>query len=111
MRSQADDQAKANLTFVRLPENSRTQHQSIRKSRAASKYAALGNIEEIQGHHPAALAAIGKALANSQSSQIKFLAASTYVNAGGLPKFKSLRRASPRKRPASRRLTARSSKG
>ena len=57
---------------------------------AASKYAALGNIEEIQGHHAAALADIGKALANSQSTQTKFLAASTYVDAGDLPKAQKL---------------------
>jgi len=57
---------------------------------AASKYAALGNIEEMQGHHAAALADIGKALANSQSTQIKFLAASTYVDVGDLPKAQKL---------------------
>jgi eukaryotic-like serine/threonine-protein kinase len=57
---------------------------------AASKYAALGNIEELQGHHAAALADIGKALVNSQSTQIKFLAANTYVDAGDLPKAQKL---------------------
>jgi tetratricopeptide (TPR) repeat protein/predicted Ser/Thr protein kinase len=57
---------------------------------AASKYAALGNIEEMQGHHAAALADIGKALANSQSIQIKFLAASTCVSAGDIPKAQKL---------------------
>ena len=51
---------------------------------AARKYAALGNLEEMQGHHAAALSDIGKALANSQSTQIKFLAASSYVDAGEL---------------------------
>jgi tetratricopeptide (TPR) repeat protein/predicted Ser/Thr protein kinase len=57
---------------------------------AASKYAALGNIEQMQGHQAAALAAIGKALANSQSTQIKFLAASSYVDAGDLAKAQKL---------------------
>jgi tetratricopeptide (TPR) repeat protein/predicted Ser/Thr protein kinase len=51
---------------------------------AARKYAALGNIEEMQGHHAAALSDIGKALANSQSTEIRFLAASSYVDAGDL---------------------------
>jgi len=57
---------------------------------AASKYAALGNIEELQGHQAAALSAIGKALANSQSTQIRFLAASGYVDAGDLAKAQRL---------------------
>ena len=57
---------------------------------AASKYAALGNIEELQGHQAAALSDIGKALANSQSPQIKFLAASGYVDAGDLAKAQRL---------------------
>jgi tetratricopeptide (TPR) repeat protein/predicted Ser/Thr protein kinase len=57
---------------------------------AASKYAALGNIEELQGHHAAALTDIGKALANSQSIQIKFLAARTYVDAGDVAKAQKL---------------------
>ncbi len=42
---------------------------------AARKYAALGNIEIWQGHQAAALTDFGKALANSQSTQIEFLAA------------------------------------
>jgi len=57
---------------------------------AARKYAALGNMEEMQGHHAAALSDIGKALANSQSTQIKFLAASSYVDAGDLAKAQKL---------------------
>ena len=57
---------------------------------AARKYAALGNIEEIQGKHAAALFDIGKALANSQSTQIEFLAATTYVDAGELAKAQKL---------------------
>ncbi len=57
---------------------------------AARKYAALANMEELQGHHAAALAAIGKALANSQSIQIKFLAAGSYVDAGDLAKAEKL---------------------
>ena len=57
---------------------------------AARKYAALGNMEEMQGHHAAALSDIEKALANSQSTQIKFLAASSYVDAGDLAKPQKL---------------------
>jgi tetratricopeptide (TPR) repeat protein/predicted Ser/Thr protein kinase len=57
---------------------------------AARKYASLANTEELQGHHGAALSAAGKALANSQSVQIKFLAASTYVDAGDLANAQKL---------------------
>ena len=52
--------------------------------------AALGNIEELQGKHAAALSDIGKALAYSQSTQIEFLAASTYVDAGETAKAQKL---------------------
>ena len=57
---------------------------------AARKYAALGNVEEILGHHAAALADVAKALTNSQSTQTQFLAASIYVDAGELPKAQKL---------------------
>jgi eukaryotic-like serine/threonine-protein kinase len=57
---------------------------------AARKYAALANLEVLQGHNAAALADIGKALANSQSIQIKFLAAIAYVDAGDLAKAQKL---------------------
>jgi len=57
---------------------------------AARKYAALGNIEILQGHNAAALSDIGKALANSQSTSIRFLAAITYVDAGDLAKAQKL---------------------
>ena len=57
---------------------------------AARKYAALGNIEELQGKHAAALSDIGKALTYSQSTQIEFLAASTYVDAGEMAKAQKL---------------------
>ena len=59
---------------------------------AARKYAALGNMEELQGHHAAALSDAGKALANSQSVQIKFLAANIYVDAGDLANAQKLAR-------------------
>ncbi|HEY3629057.1 MAG TPA: tetratricopeptide repeat protein, partial [Terracidiphilus sp.] len=59
---------------------------------AARKYAELGNMEQLQGHHAAALSAVGNALANSQSTQIKFLAASTYVDAGDLANAQKLAR-------------------
>jgi Tfp pilus assembly protein PilF/predicted Ser/Thr protein kinase len=57
---------------------------------AARKYAALGNIEELQGKHQAALSDIGKALTYSQSTQIEFLAANTYVDAGEMAKAQKL---------------------
>jgi len=57
---------------------------------AARKYAALAHVEELQGHHAAALAAIGKALADSQSVQIQFLAARVYIDAGDLTKAQKL---------------------
>ena len=57
---------------------------------AARKYAALGNIEELQGKHAAALSDIGKALTYSQSTQIEFLAGSTYVDAGEMVKAQKL---------------------
>jgi len=61
-----------------------------RTDNAARKYAALGNIEELQGKHAAALADVGKALANSDTIQIKFLAAMTYVDAGDQAKAEKL---------------------
>ena len=57
---------------------------------AARKYVALGNIEEIEGKQAAALADTEKALANSQSPQIQFLAANTYVDAGEFAKAHKL---------------------
>ncbi|RXH58098.1 serine/threonine-protein kinase [Granulicella sibirica] len=57
---------------------------------SARKYASLANIEELQGHHAAALADVAKALANSQSTQIQFLAASVYVDAGEVLKAQKL---------------------
>jgi eukaryotic-like serine/threonine-protein kinase len=57
---------------------------------AARKYAALGNIEEIQGKHAAAVADTDKALKNSQSTQIEFLAARTYADAGEFAKAQKL---------------------
>ena len=57
---------------------------------AARKYAALGNIEELQGKHAAAISDAGRALTYSQSTQIEFLAASTYVDAGEMAKAQKL---------------------
>jgi tetratricopeptide (TPR) repeat protein/predicted Ser/Thr protein kinase len=51
---------------------------------AARKYVALANLEELQGHTAEALAFASKALADSQSTQIEFLAANVYVDAGDL---------------------------
>jgi tetratricopeptide (TPR) repeat protein len=57
---------------------------------AARKYAALANMDEVQGHQVAALADLDKALANKPSIQIQFLAAITYVDAGDLAKAQKL---------------------
>ena len=57
---------------------------------AARKYAALGNIEELQGKHAAAVSDVDKALKYSQSTQIEFLAANTYVDAGEMAKAQKL---------------------
>jgi eukaryotic-like serine/threonine-protein kinase len=57
---------------------------------AARKYAALANLEQLQGHNAAALSDLDKALANSPSVQIKFLAAITYIDAGDSAKAQKL---------------------
>jgi len=57
---------------------------------AARKYVALGNIEKIEGNHSAALSDVDKALKISQSTQIEFLAASTYADAGEFAKAEKL---------------------
>lgn len=57
---------------------------------AARKYAALGNIEEIQGNHTAALADTDKALTLGHSADLEFLAANTYTDAGNLAKAEKL---------------------
>jgi tetratricopeptide (TPR) repeat protein len=59
---------------------------------AARMYAELGKIEELQEHHAAAITDVGKAMAMSQSIQIRFLAANTYVDAGDLPNAQKLSR-------------------
>jgi eukaryotic-like serine/threonine-protein kinase len=60
------------------------------KDSAARKYAVLGSIEEIEGNHAGALSDTGKALENSKSTPIEFLAARTYVDAGEIPKAQTL---------------------
>ena len=57
---------------------------------AARKFVALANIEILQGRNAAALSDIDKALKNSQSTSIKFLAAIGYVDAGDLAKAQKL---------------------
>jgi len=57
---------------------------------AARKYAALGNIETIEGNHSAALSDLEKALAKSQSIQIEFLAARSYVDLDEFAKAQKL---------------------
>jgi len=57
---------------------------------AARKYVALARIEELQGKHAAAIADAGKALAQSQTAPIQFLAASIYVDAADIAKAQKL---------------------
>jgi len=57
---------------------------------AARKYVALARIEDLQGNHTAALADTDKALTQDQSAPIEFLAACTYVDAGGIAKAQKL---------------------
>jgi tetratricopeptide (TPR) repeat protein len=57
---------------------------------AARKYVALGNLEELEGKHAAADADTDKALANSKSTQIEFLAGRTYADAGEFAKAQKL---------------------
>jgi tetratricopeptide (TPR) repeat protein/predicted Ser/Thr protein kinase len=69
--------AKADLA-AKMPEN------------AARKYVALANMDELQGHPVTVASDIGNALANSQSIQIRFLAARTYVDIGDFAKAQKL---------------------
>jgi serine/threonine protein kinase/tetratricopeptide (TPR) repeat protein len=57
---------------------------------AARKFVALANIELMRGQKPAAFAAVSKALANSQSVPIRFLAARTYIETGDAAKAQKL---------------------
>jgi tetratricopeptide (TPR) repeat protein/predicted Ser/Thr protein kinase len=57
---------------------------------AARKYEALGNIEAMEGNHSAALSDLEKALKKSQSIQIEFLAARSYVELGEFAKAQKL---------------------
>jgi tetratricopeptide (TPR) repeat protein len=59
---------------------------------AARMLAELGKIEALQEHHAAAISDVGKAMAMSQSIQIRFLAANTYIDAGDLPNAQKLSR-------------------
>jgi eukaryotic-like serine/threonine-protein kinase len=57
---------------------------------AARKFVALANVEEMQGKNSAAVTDTDKALKNSQSMEIEFLAARNYVDAGELAKAQKL---------------------
>jgi eukaryotic-like serine/threonine-protein kinase len=61
-----------------------------RLENAANKYAALSRTQLLLGRKQAALAAAEKALANSQTMQVKFLAGQTYVEAGEAVKGEKL---------------------
>jgi serine/threonine protein kinase/tetratricopeptide (TPR) repeat protein len=58
--------------------------------RAAAKFAALANAHMSHGQNGPAVAAAGKALANTRDGRIRFLAARTFVDAGELPKAQAL---------------------
>ncbi len=57
---------------------------------AARKYVALGHIEELQAKQAAAAADTDKALAQSQSTSIQFLAAGNYIDAGAIAKAQKI---------------------
>jgi tetratricopeptide (TPR) repeat protein len=57
---------------------------------AAAKFAALAHTQLLRGQNHAALAAAQKALANSQSAQLRFLAAQTFLEAGEVAKAQKL---------------------
>ncbi len=57
---------------------------------AAGKYAALAHVEELQGHQPAALADLQKALLGNPSTQLRLLAATIYIDAGELSKAQKI---------------------
>jgi eukaryotic-like serine/threonine-protein kinase len=57
---------------------------------AARKFVALASVEEMQEKNSAAVADADKALKNSQTMQIEFLAARNYVDAGELAKAQKL---------------------
>ena len=61
-----------------------------RPDAAADKFIMLANAKLMAGDKPGALAAAKKALANSDSTKIRFLAALAYVDAGDLAKARSL---------------------
>jgi eukaryotic-like serine/threonine-protein kinase len=58
--------------------------------RAADNLAILAYAELLRGEKPSALAAAEKALTNSQSAKIRFLAAQTFVEAGEVAKAQKL---------------------
>ena len=57
--------------------------------RAAAKFAALAYAQVSRGQNGPAIAAAGKALANSKDGRIRFLAARTFVDAGELPQARA----------------------
>jgi len=65
-----------------LESGAATDLKAKRSENAANKYAALSRVQLLLGHRPAALVAADKALANSQTMQVKFLAGQTFIEAG-----------------------------
>ncbi|MGA2001590.1 MAG: protein kinase [Terriglobales bacterium] len=61
-----------------------------RPENAADKFAALANTQLLRGQKGAAVVAAEKALANSQSVQVRFLAAQAFLEAGEMAKAQKL---------------------
>jgi serine/threonine protein kinase/tetratricopeptide (TPR) repeat protein len=57
---------------------------------AAAKFAAIANAELARGRKPTAMVAAEKAIANSKSVKIRFLAAKTFVEAGDIKRARPL---------------------
>ena len=61
-----------------------------RAENAADKFATLARVQLLRGQRSAAVAAADKALAHSQSVQVRFLAGSTFAEAGEIAKAQKL---------------------
>ena len=78
-------------TAVRLLEHGAAADLAAKRpENAADKFAALANTQLLRGQKGAAVAAADKALANSQSVQVRFLAAQTFLEAGETAKAQKL---------------------
>jgi tetratricopeptide (TPR) repeat protein len=60
------------------------------KDRAAAKFAALGHAQVLRQQKPAAIAAAQQALANSKAPKIRFLAGRIFIEAGDIPRARTV---------------------